>query len=1537
MVSNMAVLEDDSNSKAPILRPGDISPDVMRKFEHACLNYFDHKEVVAEKQVRKILSSFKDSRISDWIANERDRLLTLSFAEFMAEIREGYLDRDWEDSTRRELQAMFQNNSSFRDFAVRVQGKNSLLLGTDSHLSDDKLRHRIEAGINDRLSKRCKAEKVNKVIDFKEWLAEVKRVDDGLQDDRREWEAMARNTREASRKNNVFAEPSRRYNTQPQPPSNNATIRILLPKLTDSERTLLSSNEGCFKCRTFFADHRSANCKSDFPNPVGYKTLTQVDVDRARKPTNKKVAAVFPALENTDENVFPSIHPVAAVVGSSSQPYAYQAANASSVLDTEGDSGSEDEVRPSQHMLWHCSTFSSDYAFPVPISALIDNGSHLVLIHPEYVQKLALPRHKLARPISVELAMHGQQKRGVFELLDYVSLTLFDSTSFWTAKPIRAIVCDGLCAPVILGLPFLERNNIVIDHRLRTATQNDTGFDLLNPIRPIPQPPLLSPRQKRERILYFRRSLINQLKHVLSQRQQRLSSHNDATFSLHVLAAIRTRIESLTAQTKLKELGKSLIEEFKPVFSPIPHIDNLPTDVYCRIKLKDATKTITTRSYSTPRKFRDAWQILIGQHLEAGRIRPSSSPHASPSFIVPKADLTVLPRWVNDYRELNSNTVIDSHPLPRVDDILHDCARGKIWSKMDMTNSFFQTRMHPDDIPLTAVTTPFGLYEWMVMPMGLRNSPPIHQRRMTAALREHIGKICHIYLDDIIIWSNTIEDHTKHIRMVLTSLQNASLYCNPKKCEFFLLEVDFLGHRISQRGVEAQNSKVDKILNWPVPTSATEVRAFLGIVRYISTYLPKLAEHTTLLTPLTTKLAKTSFPPWLPEHQRAFESIKALVISRECLTVIDHNSPGNNKIFVTCDASDWRTGATLSFGPTWETARPVAFDSMQLKGAEKNYPVHEKELLAIIRALKKWRSDLIGSEFFVYTDHRTLENFNTQRDLSRRQLRWQEFLSQYDFTIVYIPGEDNTVADALSRVPPDAFPDEKLSETEWSRNSINAILSISTDENILKSIKEGYTVDPFCKKLITNGTSVHGVTERNGLWYIGDRLLIPHFADLRENLFRLAHDTTGHFGSEKSYASLRDHYYWPNMRRDLELGYIPSCPECQRNKSRTTKPPGPLHPLPIPDSRGDSVALDFIGPLPIDEGHDCILTITDRLNSDIRIIPTSTKLTAAELASLFFNEWYCENGLPLEIISDRDKLFTSKFWTALHALTGVKLKLSTAFHPQTDGASERTNKTVIQALRYHVRRNQKGWVRALPKIRFDIMNSVNSSTGFTPFQLRMGRSPRVIPPLVPSALPSPSAEQISARRVIDQLLTDVQDAKDNMIRAKTLQAFFANHNRSPDDIFTVNDQVMLATLHRRQEYKHKDEKRAAKFFPRFDGPYKITHAYPETSTYTLDMPNSEVFPTFHASELKRFRPNDPSLYPSREHARPGPVLTADGLEEYFVNEIIDSRRRGRGHQYLVRWSGYGPEHDLWLPGTELENCAALDRWLAGRVKGPSQR
>jgi len=199
---------------------------------------------------------------------------------------------------------------------------------------------------------------------------------------------------------------------------------------------------------------------------------------------------------------------------------------------------------------------------------------------------------------------------------------------------------------------------------------------------------------------------------------------------------------------------------------------------------------------------------------------------------------------------------------------------------------------------------------------------------MVATLRHLIGKICHVYLDDIVIWSDSVIEHTKHIDMVMKALTDAKLHLNPEKCAFFCLEIDFLGHHISSHSIEPNSSKVEKILNWPLPKCASDVRSFLGFVRYVAAFLPKLADHTVVLTPLMTKDAQKHFPPWTDEHQFTFYSIKSLVVSADCLTVIDHNHPGDNTIFVTCDASDWRTGAVFNFGPTWESAQPVAYDSM---------------------------------------------------------------------------------------------------------------------------------------------------------------------------------------------------------------------------------------------------------------------------------------------------------------------------------------------------------------------------------------------------------------------------------------------------------------------------------------------------------------------------------------------------------------------------------------------------------------------------------
>jgi len=1366
------------------------------------------------------------------------------------------------------------------------------------------------------------------------------------------------------------------------------------PPLTENERTLLSEHRGCTRCRKFYVNHRRDICE-DWPDAHTYKTLTHEDAMNAKprqdnRTTNRNtIAATLPQNSEFDEvynaaltatlgndptysgnkaeravSAPPTSHirQINAILPSASIPFALGSGS-----DTEDENALHGvstnppttiEVAPItvEHLIWEANVFGGN-EFPTRMNCLLDNGAHLVLIRPETVTDLALPIRKLKEPVGVTLALQGTITETI--LHDYVTLELSSLNNQWSSKPVKALIAPNLCENILLGLPFLTHNKIVVDHDNRTAIAKDSGFNLLDTTSVIPRKTIrkmIPPKIKVKLFLECRKAMITELKWKCAERLSKLTKANSFEIPkpVNVVTAIRNTIEILASKDKLIKCEEQLKDEFKEIFEPIPHVSMLPTKDVARIQLKDAYRKIATRNYSCPRQYRDAFATLIQQRLDSGFIRPSSSAYASPSFIIPKADKTVLPRWVCDYRQLNANTIPDNYCMPRVNDILTECARGKIWATIDMTDSFFQTPMHPDDIHKTAVTTPFGTYEWCVMPMGFRNSPSIHQRRVTNALRPFIGKICHIYLDDIVIWSDNIEEHIANIRKIMNALREARLYVNRKKTKLFCDEIDFLGHHISQRGIEADKGKVAKVVDWPTPKTAKDVRRFLGLVRYLNAFLPKLAIQSEILDRLTWKDCDKNFPEWTQKYQNAFDAIKSIVVSRECLTIIDHSKMPKNKIFVTTDASERATGAILSFGPTWEKARPVAFESMTLKGAELNYPVHEKELLAILRALRKWKVDLLGSEFLVYTDHKTLLNFNTQMNLSRRQARWMEELSIYDCKFVYVKGEKNTAADSLSRYPFPIVTESEKAETTGhhpfqtitgciakvsilSRNAspLNSVAALTDspttdkikqiviDEAFVNEMRIAYDKDPWCKQLISAARGMPELTIKNGLWFIGERLIVPSGCTARENIFRMAHDVLGHFGFYKTYESLRNSYFWPNMRKDLEDGYIPACIECQRNKSSTTKPTGPLHPLPIPDGRGDSVAMDFIGPLPEENGFDCILTMTDRLNSDIQIIPCTTKTTAEQLAVLFFDKWYCENGLPLEIISDRDKLFTAKFWKHVMLLTGVKHRPSSAYHPQTDGASERTNKTVNQLIRFHVERNQTGWLRALPRVRFTIMNTVNKSTGYSPFQLKHGRSPRILPPLIDGP-PKPSRENISAREVITRVTQDIADAKDNLMVAKIAQSHHANQHRKDDPEFKVGDLVMLSTLNRRREHKLKGEKRIAKFMPRFDGPYQITDVHKEASTVTIDVPTQpNAFPTYHTSQIKPFKINDKGKFPSRTLPEPGPIIV-DGVEEYTVERIIAHRKIGRGYQYRVKFSGWGPEQERWIAGRELEDNEALD-------------
>lgn len=867
--------------KLPTLTPGELTPAVWKDWQLACMNFFRAKQVPDAEQVAKIAFQMRDPTMRQWYISEQVDIDAMTFVDYMRALSVNFMPKGWETKMRQQILSSHQNSRTFWEWSIELINKNALLHGSAYHISNEILHHHLEANMHPENLDDYEEDDIALIENFKDWREKVRSIDEKRT-------RVIKKFEDVIRANNArrSAEKQKAKQTTMTTTTTNKVLTTSSRANTDgktgidaAEKAILLKYRGCFKCLRFNVKHRSRDCPNQAP-PANRKRLSEADVPASAKAAyaafqrvKTETAAAIQALEEQEN---------AASAGetstSATAPMEVAAVMQTCVLEG-ADTDSDEYVAPfsAPHLVWNCLLEGPSTEFPTPIRALIDHGSHLVLIDEALVRKLGLRRRRVPTPIHVKMAV----AQGTHELTEWVKIKPSTVNSSWTSRTLRAVIAPSLCSPLILGIPFLEKNKVVIDHELRTCVPKGTDIDLLHPppadtkFKPARSKPL-SPKAARIETIRAKKVALAQLLSKSGDRRETLdTNHTHSIKREQIIASIRDRIETLSKRDNLDRLEKDIRTEFADRFpTDLPPVDEVPSNVFHRFKLKDANKIIACRQYACPRKYREAWKKLIDDHLQAGRIRESSSAYASPAFLVPKKDPTVTPRWVNDYRQLNANTVPDSGPLPRIDDILNDCAKGRVWSKIDMTNSFFQTRVHPDDIPLTAVTTPFGLYEWVVMPMGCRNAPATHQCRMNHALRAYIGKICHVYLDDIIIWSDTVQENVRAVRLILQALRDNGLYASPKKTGLFKCEMDFLGHHLSERGIEADTSKVDKILNWPVPKTATQVRSFLGLVRYIAHFLPALAEHTVVLMPFTTKDAEKNFPGWGSDAQRAFEGIK---------------------------------------------------------------------------------------------------------------------------------------------------------------------------------------------------------------------------------------------------------------------------------------------------------------------------------------------------------------------------------------------------------------------------------------------------------------------------------------------------------------------------------------------------------------------------------------------------------------------------------------------------------------------------------------
>ena len=392
--------------------------------------------------------------------------------------------------------------------------------------------------------------------------------------------------------------------------------------------------------------------------------------------------------------------------------------------------------------------------------------------------------------------------------------------------------------------------------------------------------------------------------------------------------------------------------------------------------------------------------------LEAGLIEPSSSPYGAPILFADKKDGGL--RMCIDYRALNKLTVKNRYPLPRVDDLLDAAQGAQVFSSIDLLSGYHQIRIQPEDVPKTAFRTPLGLFQWKVLSFGLTNAPATFQAVMNDVLRPVIGKFALVYLDDILIFSKTIGEHAEHLRAVLQLLREHELHAKMSKCTFAQPELEFLGHILGRDGLRVDPRKTAAVAAWPVPRDVSQLRSFLGMANYFRKFIDHSAQRTLVLTRLLRKDRIGSWQ-WSPECQAAFEDIKHALTTAPVLALPDFSKPFD----IICDACGFGLGAVLL-----QDGKPIAFESRQMLPAEQNYSVTEQELLACVHALKIWRCYLEGAaEFKLHTDHGANTFLDTQPSLSRRQARWQEFLSRFHFTWKFLPGVRNNVADPLSRRP----------------------------------------------------------------------------------------------------------------------------------------------------------------------------------------------------------------------------------------------------------------------------------------------------------------------------------------------------------------------------------------------------------------------------------------------------------------------------------------------------------------------------------------